>query len=135
MSSPIGNPPMNAEESADATLQNDSSETAASVKENSGDIEEKAGGWKSASPAPDGGTTAWLVVLGAWCVLLCSFGWINSTLSTSLGKSISLFNFCCRQSGIGTFQSYYETALLRQYSPSQISWIPSLQVFFMFSMV
>ena len=27
---------------------------------------------------PDGGLTAWLVVLGAWCVLFCSFGWINS---------------------------------------------------------
>ena len=27
---------------------------------------------------PDGGTTAWLVVLGAWCVSFCSYGWINS---------------------------------------------------------
>jgi hypothetical protein len=28
--------------------------------------------------APDGGTVAWLVVLGAWCTSFCSFGWINS---------------------------------------------------------
>lgn len=28
--------------------------------------------------APDGGTAAWLVVLGAWCVSFCSFGWLNS---------------------------------------------------------
>lgn len=28
--------------------------------------------------APDGGTTAWLCVLGAWCCAFCSFGWINS---------------------------------------------------------
>lgn len=28
--------------------------------------------------APDGGTAAWLVVLGAWCTSFCSFGWINS---------------------------------------------------------
>ncbi|KAG5980143.1 hypothetical protein E4U43_006778, partial [Claviceps pusilla] len=26
---------------------------------------------------PDGGVDAWLVVLGAWCVSFCSFGWIN----------------------------------------------------------
>lgn len=31
------------------------------------------------SDAPDGGVTAWLVVLGAWCTSFCSFGWINST--------------------------------------------------------
>ena len=30
------------------------------------------------SDAPDGGVTAWLVVLGAWCTAFCSFGWINS---------------------------------------------------------
>jgi hypothetical protein len=30
------------------------------------------------SGAPDGGLTAWLVVLGAWCTSFCSFGWINS---------------------------------------------------------
>jgi hypothetical protein len=29
---------------------------------------------------PDGDITAWLVVLGAWCILFCSFGWINSML-------------------------------------------------------
>ncbi|RHZ54007.1 uncharacterized protein CDV56_101682 [Aspergillus thermomutatus] len=29
---------------------------------------------------------------------------------------------------------YYETTLLREHSPSTISWIPSLQVFFMFAM-
>jgi len=26
---------------------------------------------------PDGGLEAWLVVLGGWCCLFCSFGWIN----------------------------------------------------------
>lgn len=28
---------------------------------------------------PDGGLRAWLVVIGAWCTSVCSFGWINST--------------------------------------------------------
>lgn len=30
------------------------------------------------SDAPDGGATAWLVVAGAWCTSVCSFGWLNS---------------------------------------------------------
>ncbi|RDW91653.1 hypothetical protein BP5796_02818 [Coleophoma crateriformis] len=62
---------------------------------------------------PDGGLRAWLVVLGAWCGLFCSFGWLNS---------------------IGIFQSYYETSLLPQYSASTIAWIPSLEIFFTFAM-
>ncbi|KAF3353848.1 Homeobox protein HOY1 [Verticillium dahliae VDG1] len=62
------------------------------------------------SDAPDGGLAAWLVVLGVWCTAFCSFGWINS---------------------VGAFQEYYQNDLLRQYSPSTISWIPSLQIFFM----
>lgn len=30
-------------------------------------------------PPPDGGMQAWLVVLGAFCGLFVSFGWINCT--------------------------------------------------------
>ncbi|KAK3370617.1 putative monocarboxylate transporter [Podospora didyma] len=63
--------------------------------------------------APDGGLQAWLVVLGSWCVLFCSFGWINS---------------------IGTFQNYYEQGPLSSYSASTVAWIPSLQIFFMYAM-
>ncbi|KAL1874429.1 hypothetical protein VTK73DRAFT_306 [Phialemonium thermophilum] len=59
---------------------------------------------------PDGGRKAWLVVLGAWCVSFCSYGWINS---------------------VGTFQEYYQSGPLKDYSVSTISWIPSLQIFFM----
>ncbi|KAF4339304.1 monocarboxylate transporter 2 [Fusarium beomiforme] len=65
------------------------------------------------SPAPDGGLTAWLVVLGAWCTSFCSFGWINS---------------------VGAFQEYYQNNLLKQYSSSTIAWIPSLQIFFIMGM-
>ncbi|ATY67346.1 MFS transporter, putative [Cordyceps militaris CM01] len=60
--------------------------------------------------APDGGMEAWLVVLGAWCASFCSYGWINS---------------------VGIFQQYYAQGPLKQYSASQISWIPALQIFFM----
>ncbi|KAB8229637.1 MCT family MFS transporter [Aspergillus alliaceus] len=59
---------------------------------------------------PDGGALAWSVVIGAWCTSFCSFGWLNS---------------------VGIFQEYYQRNLLKQYSASTISWIPSLQVFFM----
>ncbi|KAI0016491.1 major facilitator superfamily domain-containing protein [Xylariomycetidae sp. FL0641] len=57
---------------------------------------------------PEGGREAWLTVLGAWFCFFSSFGFITSS---------------------GVFQDYYEHALLAGYSPSQISWIPSLQLF------
>ncbi|RMZ85800.1 hypothetical protein DV737_g383, partial [Chaetothyriales sp. CBS 132003] len=60
---------------------------------------------------PDGGLRAWLVVLGAFCSLIVSFGWINC---------------------IGVFQAYYETHQLREYSSQEIAWVPSLESFMMF---
>ncbi|KAE8385195.1 major facilitator superfamily domain-containing protein [Aspergillus alliaceus] len=57
--------------------------------------DEKEQLWAPTDVTPDGGLTAWLMVLDAWCVLFCSFGWINS---------------------IGVFQAYYEHDLLHQYS-------------------
>ncbi|KAK2049377.1 major facilitator superfamily transporter [Colletotrichum somersetense] len=62
------------------------------------------------SDAPDGGSRAWLVVLGAWTTSFVTFGWVNS---------------------MGVFQEYYQNELLTTYSPGTISWIPSLQIFFM----
>jgi hypothetical protein len=41
---------------------------------------EKPSAWNNDDRPPDGRITAWLVVLGAWCILFCSFGWINSML-------------------------------------------------------
>lgn len=61
---------------------------------------------------PDGGIEAWLVVLGGWCALFCSFGWINC---------------------IGIFQTYYQRNTLRNLSPSTISWISSMETFCMFA--
>ncbi|KAM3479795.1 hypothetical protein MY5147_001568 [Beauveria neobassiana] len=68
-----------------------------------------AAGSSSPPPPPDGGATAWLVVLGGWCTAFCSFGWLNS---------------------IGVFQQYYQKELLRGQNSSTVSWIPSLQIFF-----
>ena len=47
---------------------------------------------KSLSPVdqpdapPDGGLTAWLVVVGAWCTSFCSFGWVNSECLSTVMK-------------------------------------------------
>lgn len=79
-------------------------------------VHDPESGSESSSPLaasdmpPDGGTNAWLCVLGAWCASFVGYGWINS---------------------IGTWQEYYQNGPLSDYSPSQISWITSLQVFFM----
>lgn len=59
---------------------------------------------------PDGGTEAWLVVFGGWCALFCTFGLINC---------------------VGVFQRYYVSGPLRHYDSSAVSWIMSVEVFFM----
>ncbi|KIK44199.1 hypothetical protein CY34DRAFT_11216 [Suillus luteus UH-Slu-Lm8-n1] len=56
--------------------------------------------------APDGGLTAWLVVIAANLMLFSTFGFTNSW---------------------GVFQAYYEENLLRYTSPSAIAWIGSVQ--------
>jgi MFS family permease len=63
------------------------------------------------SQFPDGGKDAWLCLLGSFCCLFCSFGWINC---------------------LGVFQNYYQTHQLRDYSPSSIAWIASIEIFMMF---
>ncbi|KAJ5971862.1 uncharacterized protein N7479_001780 [Penicillium vulpinum] len=62
-------------------------------------------------PPPDGGAQAWLVVLGAFCGLFVSFGWISC---------------------IGVFQAYYESHQLSKFSTSTVTWITSLETFTMF---
>jgi MFS family permease len=63
------------------------------------------------SQFPDGGKDAYLCLLGGFCCLFCSFGWLNC---------------------LGVFQSYYQLNQLRDYSPSTIAWIASLEIFVMF---
>lgn len=67
-----------------------------------------AGGW--GDDCPDGGVEAWLVVFGGWCALFCTFGLINC---------------------VGVFQQYYLAHPLSDYSSSDVSWITSVQIFFM----
>ena len=62
--------------------------------------------WMDPKSFPEGGGKAWLTVAGAAACLFVSFGWVNC---------------------VGVFQDYYQTHQLKQYTPSDISWIPSLQ--------
>lgn len=62
------------------------------------------------STYPEGGQKAWLTVAGAAACLFVSFGWVNCA---------------------GIFQDYYQANQLSSYSPSEIAWIPALQIFFM----
>lgn len=57
---------------------------------------------------PDGGTRAWLVVIGGFFVWFNSWGAINA---------------------FGVFQTYYQLELLASYSAFDISWIGSVQNF------
>jgi len=53
---------------------------------------------------PEGGTKAYLSVIGAAAAMFASFGWVNC---------------------IGIFQAEYETHQLKQYTSSEVSWITS----------
>lgn len=59
--------------------------------------------------APEGGTKAWLSLLGAACAMFVSFGWVNC---------------------IALFQAEYETNQLKSYSQSAVSWITSMECTF-----
>ncbi|KAJ9113518.1 hypothetical protein QFC20_001869 [Naganishia adeliensis] len=62
-------------------------------------------------PPPDGGATAWLVVMGAWFVLFVQFGIITS---------------------FGQFEEYYASHQLAHLPKQQISWCGSLSAFCVF---
>jgi hypothetical protein len=57
---------------------------------------------------PDGGLEAWLVVLGGWYALFCTFGLVNC---------------------VGVFEQYYVSGPLKEYDQSIVSWILSVLVF------
>ena len=62
--------------------------------------------WMDPKAFPEGGTQAWLTVAGSSACLFVSFGWVNC---------------------VGVFQEYYQTHQLKEYSASDVAWIPALQ--------
>ncbi|KAH8705640.1 putative MFS monocarboxylate transporter [Talaromyces proteolyticus] len=73
-------------------------------------------GSENAPPKPpvfaEGGLKAWCAVVSCWCIMFNTFGYINA---------------------FGIYQSYYSQNLLQSESESNLAWIGSIQVFFMFS--
>ncbi|KAI1790028.1 MFS general substrate transporter [Ganoderma leucocontextum] len=65
-----------------------------------------------ASIPPDGGRAAWLTIAGAWMIQFCTFGYLNA---------------------FGVYQDFYTRDFLSHESPSNISWIGSLQLFLMYA--
>ncbi|KAF8148395.1 MFS general substrate transporter [Crassisporium funariophilum] len=61
----------------------------------------------------DGGTRAWVTVLGAWLVLFATFGYLYS---------------------FGVYQDYYTRHFLSDHSPSKIAWIGSFQLMMPFAL-
>ncbi|KZT61361.1 MFS general substrate transporter [Calocera cornea HHB12733] len=85
--------------------------------EGSGDVDQEKGPEPAAPepPAhviPDGGLEAWMTVAGSWFISAICFGYVNA---------------------YGVYQTYYVETLLPSYSASTISWIGSLQTFFLFA--
>lgn len=62
-------------------------------------------------PAPEGGTRAWIVAAGSGAIFFSTLGFANS---------------------FGTFEEYYLSHQLKEYSASKISWIGSLAIFLNF---
>ncbi|KAF2427386.1 putative MFS transporter [Tothia fuscella] len=60
----------------------------------------------------EGGRRAWLSVLGAWCVMFFTFGYLNA---------------------FGVYEAYYIEGPLKNHTPSEIAWIGSVQFFTLFS--
>ncbi|KAF7372176.1 MFS general substrate transporter [Mycena venus] len=61
---------------------------------------------------PEGGRDGWLTVAGGSMVTFCTFGAIQS---------------------FGIYQDYYTRVFLNEHPPSDVSWIGSVQIFFLFA--
>jgi hypothetical protein len=62
-------------------------------------------------PAPEGGSRAWIVAAGGGAIFFSTLGFANS---------------------FGTFEEYYLSHQLKDWSASDISWIGSLAIFLQF---
>jgi hypothetical protein len=78
---------------------------------------------------PEGGATAWLVVLGAWCAMVSS-----STLL--LFTTMLMYNLQVPSMGllntVGVLQAWVSVHQLHGYSESNIGWIFSAYAFFLY---
>jgi len=61
------------------TRDNSSSDRVSFINTKSKELPDDQESGEIVDGPPDGGLRAWLVVLGAWCSMFCTYGWINST--------------------------------------------------------
>jgi hypothetical protein len=96
-----------------------------------GELEKKETHMSIRNPAafPDGGFQAWACTFGAFCCLFCSFGMYLHITSLSLFEINRLTDGKGWINAIGIFQGYYQQNQLKEYSPSTVSWVGSLEIF------
>jgi len=96
-----------------------------------GELEKKETLMSIRSPAafPDGGFQAWACTFGAFCCLFCSFGMYPHATYFSLFERSRLTDGKGWINVIGIFQDYYQQNQLKEYSPSTVSWVGSLETF------
>ncbi|KAH0379841.1 MFS general substrate transporter, partial [Aureobasidium melanogenum] len=93
--------------SIDSQKSQTSLPTAVDVENNKQEAESAPSTPATPAPSfPEGGTRAWLVVVGCWCVAFASFGIVNT---------------------FGVYETYYLRTYLHDYSPSTVAWIGSIQ--------
>jgi hypothetical protein len=97
-----------ASQAADATTAADSSslEKGSQEKDNTQAVPEYVSKPDELPQLPEGGTKAYLAVVGAFTGMFVSFGWVNC---------------------IALFQAEYETNQLKYYTSSEVSWITSME--------
>lgn len=97
-----------ASQTANTTTANDSSslEKGSDEKNNAGAVLEYSSKPYDLLDLPEGGTKAYLAIVGAFTGMFVSFGWVNC---------------------VALFQAEYETNQLKQYTSSEVSWITSIE--------
>jgi MFS family permease len=79
---------------------------------------------------PEGGTRGWLCVLGAFLSIFCTFGFLNASV---VAQNLPIAHPQLTGGSIGMFQTTYQETSLREYTPSNISWIFSTQLALMWA--
>lgn len=96
-------------------------------------------GAKGPPSFPEGGLRAWSVVAGSFCVLFCTFGYLNAygyllTGRVNYRPSAKPFAKCYLHiRPLRVYQDYYQEHQLSSMSSSSISWIGSVQVFLLYA--
>ena len=100
-----------APEATHPTIVNTKSDTESNCARNNQLESLQCDGYDEDSEYPEGGATAWLVVLGAWCAMIPSMGLLNT---------------------VGVLQAWVSENQLHGYSESNIGWIFSAYAFFLY---